>query len=83
MGMRPKLKDSLDLLTSNDPPLDPCVIVDYIVIRRVNRGTHWFTAEFVNGDNVDDKEWFEGPFHQQMSVRELFGKRRKYLRDVR
>ncbi len=59
-GQRTRLKDSLDLLTSNDPPLEAEVGVEYIVLRRTNKGKNWFDADFVDGDVVDDKEWCEG-----------------------
>jgi len=83
IGRRQKLSDTLDLLTNNEPPLDPDVGVEYIVLRRLNKGKDWVCVDFVDGDDVDDKEWCEGPFHQQMSIRELFGKKHRYDRRTR
>jgi hypothetical protein len=37
----------------------------------------------VDGDMVDDKEWCEGPFRQDMSVRKLFMTKNKRTRPVR
>ncbi len=54
--------------------------MDYIVLRRLNNGKDWVQVDFVDGDEDDGKEWCEGPFHQQTTIRELFGKRRKYGR---
>ncbi len=53
------------------------------MIRRLNKGKDWFSADFVDGDAIDEFDWCEGPFHQQMSVRELFGKKHKYDRHIR
>jgi hypothetical protein len=48
--------------------------VEYIVLRRLTKGKDWVQADFVDGDEEDGKEWCEGPFHQRMPIRELFGK---------
>ncbi len=80
---RPSLKGCLDFLTNEDPPLDTDLRIDYIILRRLNNGKDWVDVEFVDGDVKDEKEWFEGPFHQQTTIRELFGKRRKYDRRVK
>jgi hypothetical protein len=44
-GQRARLKANLDMLTANDPPLDPFVDTEYIVIRRLNKGKDWFSTE--------------------------------------
>jgi hypothetical protein len=77
------LKGKLDLLTQDDPPLDPLVDIEYIVLRRFNKSRNWFDADFVDGDKVDNKQWFEGSFHSQTTVRELFAKKHRYSRKVR
>ncbi len=37
----------------------------------------------MDGDEDDGKEWCEGPYHQQTTIRELFGKQQKYDRETR
>ncbi len=54
--LRPRLKDSLDLLTNDDHPLEREVGVEYIVLRRLNKAKDWVQADFVDGDEEDDKE---------------------------
>jgi hypothetical protein len=80
---RPRLKDDLDLLTNNNPPLDKDVDIEYLVIRRLNKGKDWVCVDFVDGDMEDDYEWCEGPFHQQTTIRELFGRKHRYDRHIR
>ncbi len=78
-GRRVYLKGKLDLLTQDDPQLDPLVDIEYIVLRRFNnKSRNWFDADFVDGDKVDNnKQWFEGSFHSQTTVRELFAKKHR------
>jgi hypothetical protein len=70
-GARPDLGEQLRLVTDNDPPLDKMVGVEFMVIRRLNKSTNWFSVDFVDGDDADDYEWCEGPFHTQTTIREL------------
>jgi hypothetical protein len=82
VGQRPRLKDSLNLLISNDIPLEPDPEgIEYLVIRRINHAKNWIDVDFVDGDVEDEFEWCEGPFHQQTSIRELFGRKHRY--DIR
>ncbi len=82
-GRRQSLKRCLDRLTNDDPPLEEDLRVDYIVLRRLNNGRNWVQVDFVDGDDDDGKEWCEGPYHQQTTIRELFGKQQKYDRETR
>jgi hypothetical protein len=82
-GQRARLQDDLQLLTDNNPPLDKDVNVEYLVIRRLNKGKDWVSVDFVDGDVEDEYEWCEGPFHQQTTIRELFGKKHRYDRHIR
>jgi hypothetical protein len=82
-GQRPRLKDDLDFLTNNSPPLDKEVDIEYMVIRRLNKGKDWVCVDVVDGDMEDDYEWCEGPFHQQTTIRELFGRKHRYDRHIR
>jgi hypothetical protein len=82
-GQRPDLKETLGVLTDNDPPLDKMVGVEFMVIRRLNKSTNWFSVDFVDGDEDDDYEWCEGPFHTQTTIRELWGRKYRYDRAIR
>ncbi len=82
-GQRARLSDDLRLLTDNNPPLDDDVDVEYLVIRRVNKGKDWVDVDFVDGDVEDEYEWCEGPFHQQTTIKELFGRKHRYDRHIR
>jgi hypothetical protein len=82
-GCRPDVKEHLRIFTDNDPPLDKMVGVEYMVIRRLNKSTNWFSVDFVDGDEQDDYEWCEGPFHTQTSMRELWGRKYRYDREIR
>jgi hypothetical protein len=82
---RPSLKGCLDILTRNDgPPLKEGLRVDYIILRRIANRKDWVDVEFVDGDGKDEKEWFEGPVHQQTTtIQALFKRRDKDDRRVR
>jgi hypothetical protein len=82
-GTRPDLNEQLRVMTDNDPPLDKMVGVEFMVIRRLNKSTNWFTVDFVDGDDEDDYEWCEDPFHTQTSIRELWGRTYRYDRNIR
>ncbi len=83
VGQRARLKDSLNLLLSNDIPLEPDPEgIEYLVVRRINRAKDWIDVDFVDGDVEDEFKWCEGPFHQQTSIRELFGMKHRYDRRI-
>ena len=84
VGQRARLKDSLNLLLSNDIPLEPDPEgIEYLVVRRINRAKDWIDVDFVDGDVEDEFKWCEGPFHQGTSIRELFGMKHRYDRSIR
>ena len=84
---RPSLEGCLRSLAEDEsPPLIGTLMVEYIVLRRVNDRTNHLYVEFVDGDVRDDKEWYEGPFPEYMTLGALFRMRdemnRKERREV-
>jgi hypothetical protein len=81
---RPSLKGGLVFLTEDEsPPVKGTLKVDYIVLRRVNIRKDYVYVEFVDGDVRDEKEWFEGPVPEYMTIGALFGMRDEMNRSVR
>jgi hypothetical protein len=70
---RQSLTECLDSLTRDEnPPLNGLLMVEYIVLRRVNVRKDYVYVEFVDGDLKDGNEWSEGPVPEYMTIRELF-----------
>jgi hypothetical protein len=82
-GLNEGGKDLEGGLKDNDPPINKDVDVEYLLIRRINKGKDWVDVDFVDGDLEDEYEWCEGPFHQQTTIRELFGRKHRYDRHIR
>jgi hypothetical protein len=81
---RPSLKVCLDNLTNDDsPPLKRDLRVEYIILRRVSIRKDYVYVEFVDGDVKDEKEWFEGPVPEYMTIRALFEMRGEMDRGAR
>ncbi len=57
--------------------------MDYIILRRVNIRKEYVYVEFVDGDGKDEKEWFEGPVPERMTVKTLFEMRDEMIREER
>ncbi len=76
-GRRARLSDTLDLLTEPLWESDPDPDVEWIVLKIPRRNNSFFMADFVDGDNIDDKEWLEGPFDQDLTVKALLGIKRR------
>ena len=73
---RKSLKESLDLLTRDEnPPRRGTLNEEYIILRRFDVRRGFVYVEFVDGDVKDDKEWFEGPVPEYMSIGALFAMR--------
>ena len=81
---RPSLKECLVSNAEDEsPPLKGTQEMDYIVLRRVNiRKSHVY-VEFVDGDERDGFEWFEGPVPAYMTIGALFGVREERTREER
>ena len=81
---RPSLKECLVSNAEDEsPPLKGTQEMDYIVLRRVNiRKSHVY-VEFVDGDERDGFEWFEGPVPAYMTIGALFGVREERNREER
>ena len=81
---RPSLKECLVTNAEDEsPPLKGTQEMDYIVLRRVNiRKSHVY-VEFVDGDERDGFEWFEGPVPVYMTIGALFGVREERNREER
>ncbi len=81
---RPSLKECLVSNAEDEsPPLKGTLEVDYIVLRRVRiRKSHVY-VEFVDGDERDRFEWFEGPVPAYMTIGALFGEREERNREER
>ena len=81
---RPSLKGGLVFLTEDEsPPVKGTLKVDYIVLRRVSSRTGYVYVEFVDGDVIDEKEWFEGPVPEYMTIGALFEMRDEMDRGAR
>jgi hypothetical protein len=81
---RPSLKGSLDLLTRDEnPPRKGTLTEEYIILRRFDVRKGFVYVEFVDGDEKDDKEWFEGPVPECMSIGALFAMRDETDRGTR
>jgi hypothetical protein len=81
---RPNLKECLDFLTSDGSPhLQENRNVDYIILRRVNSRKEYVYVEFVDGDGKYEKEWFEGPVPEYVTVKSLFEMRDEMIRGER
>ena len=52
-------------------------------MRRVDIRKDYVYVEFVDGDVKDEKEWFEGPVPEYMTIRALFEMRDKMDRGAR
>ncbi len=76
----------VSLAEDESSPLIGTLMVEYIVLRRVNDRTNHLYVELVDGDVRDDKEWYEGPFPECMTLGALFRMRdemnRKERREV-
>ena len=82
--MRPSLKGCLDFLTSDEsPPLKRTLTEEYIILRRVDIRKDNVYVEFVDGDVRDEKEWFEGPIPEYMTIGALFEMRDERDRGAR
>ena len=81
---RPSLKGCLVSNAEDEsPPLTGTQEADYIVLRRVNyRKSHYY-VEFVDGDERDGFEWFEGPVPAYMTLGALFEEREERTREER
>ncbi len=81
---RPSLKECLVSNAEDEsPPLKGTLEVDYIVLRRVNIRKDHVYVEFVDGDERDGFEWFEGPVPDYMTIGALFGVREERNREER
>jgi hypothetical protein len=81
---RPSLKECLDFLTSDGSPhLHENMDVDYIILRRAHIRKEYVYVEFVDEDGKDEKEWFEGPVPEFMTVKTLFEMRDVEIRGER
>ena len=81
---RPSLKGCLVSNAEDEsPPLTGTQEADYIGLRRVNyRKSHYY-VEFVDGDERDGFEWFEGPVPAYMTLGALFEEREERTREER
>ena len=81
---RPSLKGLLDLLTRDEnPPRKGTLKEEYVILRRFDVRKGFVYVEFVDGDEKDDKEWFEGPVPENLSIGALFAMRDENDRGTR
>ena len=81
---RPSLKDCLVSNAEDEsPPLKGTQEVEYIVLRRVKPRKSHVYVEYVDGDERDGFEWFEGPVPVYMTIGALFGVREERNREER
>jgi hypothetical protein len=81
---RPSLKGLLDLLTRDEnPPRNGTLNEEYVILRRFDVRKGFVYVEFVDGDEKDDKEWFEGPVPENLSIGALFAMRDNNDRETR
>ncbi len=81
---RPSLKGLLDLLTRDEnPPRKGTLNEEYVILRRFDVRKGFVYVEFVDGDEKDDKEWFEGPVPENLSIGALFAMRDENDRETR
>jgi hypothetical protein len=81
---RPSLKGLLDLLTRDEnPPRKGTLKEKYVILRRFDVRKGFVYVEFVDGDEKDNKEWFEGPVPENLSIGALFAMRDENDRGTR